>query len=749
MLTQTLRPFSWNDIVGQKGIVKEMKKRSKTMDFPEVMLFEGASGTGKSTMAFIISALLSDKNPIVHKDGTKDPNPESPSSKAILDMKFNRDVIYKDASTMSKEDVVNLQKEIANAPMFDGVKVVIIDECFHEDTLVTTKTGKKKISDIKEGEEVLTSHGFHKVKKVFRNQVEPSRLCLIRTTEGDILTTIDHLFMTPEGWIKASKLKSGTDLFNMEVNDGKIISRNLQSLWKTLYGKEASEMLLESMCGNSSKDSSGREDLSNLWREILCNPKEYSKDMLERVFECLGGTDKNREKTSFLGGGKTTNKEPLGNGSLLSGLKESYKCKDEGKQPYEQSQICSKDEGDSRKEWNTSSMEGGKRRKREVLRASEKADEGIRRGLDPRVCDSNKKEREWISNLLQSGFGSSREKDSYRNRRENSFRKSSKGERSEKGESPSIIRVESVEVFKQGSNDELFRGYFSNSELYGSVVPMFDLEVEDVHNYVVDDVLVHNCQELSKAGRGVTLTLLEKKRKNTYLILCTMDVEKLDKAVKSRAATYTFKSPSSEDIAELLMTYTDEEHLNLPLDDSMQEFYEKGIFLLAENCEGSVRMAVQNFERCVQGEFFTVSDIEREFSIISTDRLNELILKLVNGNADAIKEIKNFGAKDFYYKTMKVLGDSYLYSKTGYIDQVWKKNLASTLASKVDLYKVIEEMQKSELNGYFREDLFFTSLTRSFFDNIKSSTAMPSGVTVNKTDYPVRGAVGVRRKVVD
>lgn len=385
MLTQTLRPFSWNDIVGQKGIVKEMKKRSKTMDFPEVMLFEGASGTGKSTMAFIISALLSDKNPIVHKDGTKDPNPESPSSKAILDMKFNRDVIYKDASTMSKEDVVNLQKEIANAPMFDGVKVVILDEA----------------------------------------------------------------------------------------------------------------------------------------------------------------------------------------------------------------------------------------------------------------------------------------------------------------------------------------------------------------------------QELTKAGRGVTLTLLEKKRKNTYLILCTMDVEKLDKAVKSRAATYTFKSPSSEDIAELLMTYTDEEHLNLPLDDSMQEFYEKGIFLLAENCEGSVRMAVQNFERCVQGEFFTVSDIEREFSIISTDRLNELILKLVNGNADAIKEIKNFGAKDFYYKTMKVLGDSYLYSKTGYIDQVWKKNLASTLASKVDLYKVIEEMQKSELNGYFREDLFFTSLTRSFFDNIKSSTAMPSGVTVNKTDYPVRGAVGVRRKVVD
>ena len=361
MLTQTLRPFSWDDIVGQKGIVKEMKKRSKTMEFPEVMLFEGASGTGKSTMAFIIAALLSDKNPIVHEDGTRDPNPESVSSKAILDMRFNRDVIYKDASTMSKEDIVTLQKDVANAPMFDGVKVIIVDEA----------------------------------------------------------------------------------------------------------------------------------------------------------------------------------------------------------------------------------------------------------------------------------------------------------------------------------------------------------------------------QNLGYSAKGVTLTLLEKKRKNTYLILCTMDVEKLDKAIKSRAATYTFKSPSSNDIAELLMRYTDEDHLNLPINDNMMEFYEKGLFLLAENCEGSVRMALQNFERCVQGEFFTVEEIEREFSIISNDKLNDLVMKLVNKNPEIIREIKTFGSKEFYYKLMKILGDAYLYSRTGYIDQPWKKGMSNCLASSLNLYGLIEELQKSELNGFFREDLFFTSLTKAFFD----TNSIPTGIT--------------------
>ena len=379
MLTQKLRPFSWDEIVGQKGIVKEMKKRSKTMDFPEVMLFEGPSGTGKSTMAFIIAALLSDKNPIVHKDGTKDPNPNSLSSKSIIDMKFNRDVLYKDASNMSKEDVLSLQRDISNAPMYDGVKVVIIDE-----------------------------------------------------------------------------------------------SQNL--------------------------------------------------------------------------------------------------------------------------------------------------------------------------------------------------------------------------------------GYSS---------------------------------------KGATLTLLEKKRKNTYLILCTMDVDKLDKAIRSRASVYSFKSPSSEDIAELLMTYTDENHLNLPMDDSMLEFYQKGIFMLAENCEGSVRMALQNFERCVQGGFFTIADIEREFNIISSEKLNELVVKLCQGNPEVIKEIKTFGVKEFYYKLMKILGDSYLYSKTGYIDQSWKKTLANKLANLINILSAMEDLQKSELNGFFREDLFFVYLSKTFF----SSPSVPTGVTQTTTNTNIPKRTG-RRLIV-
>lgn len=358
MLTLTDRPFRFDDMIGQKGIIKEMKKRSITGDFPPVMIFEGPSGTGKTTLACIIAALLSDHNPIVNSDGTKDPNPESPACKAIRDTKFNRDVVFKDGSKMGKDDIAELENTLMLAPRFDGKKVIIIDEA----------------------------------------------------------------------------------------------------------------------------------------------------------------------------------------------------------------------------------------------------------------------------------------------------------------------------------------------------------------------------QALSKVAKGATLTLLEKQRKDTYIILCTMDIDSFDKAVRSRGPNYRFKSPSTDEIAEYLLNYT--EKLNLSTDDSMEEFYTKGLFTIAENCDGSIRTAVQNFERCVTGEFFTVSEIEHEFNIISNDKLADLIQKLCNQDDEVFKAIKDFGSKDFYYKLFKTLIDTYVYEESGYLDQAWKERLSENIIKHIpcSLKTVIDNLKNVDANGYFREDLFMFELAKSFFDVPKVQT---------------------------
>ena len=529
MFTIDNRPFRFDDICGQKIIVNEMKRRSKTMDFPPVMIFEGESGTGKSTLAFLLASLISDPNPIVHEDGTKDPNPESPACKAVLSTRFNRDISYKDASSMTKDDVIRLQSELSNAPMFDKAKVVIIDECFRGDTLVWTERGDKRIDEIKAGDLVYTRQGLKPVKKVFRNTVPIDHLMRVHTKYCTIRTTIGHRFMTDSDqnftWKEARCLNVGDSLLNRYVG-------------------------------------------------------EYDAVMA----------------TSLV-------------------------------RPY-----------------------------------------------DPDFQDYGK----------------------------------------------ILLTADCTQC-----------------------VHMYDLEVEDAHEYYAGGVLVHNCQELSKAGKGATLAMLEKRRKDTYIILCTMDANALDKAVKSRGALYDFKSPKVDEIAELLFRYTDEDHLNLPIDEEHQEFYEKGIMMIAENCGGSVRQAVQNFERCIAGELWKASDIEHEFGILSQDRLMTLLAKLVKKDKDAIKDIREFGTKDFYYKLMKTLGDSYVYQKTGYIDQQWKRQLAENL-SRMDIYSAMNTLLGCEKDKYFREDLFLVYLTKVFYDEVNgrvSENVPPSGLTSATVRKPVRRSV--------
>jgi len=130
MLTNEFRPFDLNDMVGNETIINEMKKHSDSEDmkgFPEVMIFEGESGSGKTTLAFIVAALLSDPAPI-QKRGYKVPNPESPSSKAILSERFGRDVYFMDASNMGKDDVLALELKLSTKTMFDKHRIIIIDE---------------------------------------------------------------------------------------------------------------------------------------------------------------------------------------------------------------------------------------------------------------------------------------------------------------------------------------------------------------------------------------------------------------------------------------------------------------------------------------------------------------------------------------------------------------------------------------------------------------------------------------------
>ncbi len=59
------------------------------------------------------------------------------------------------------------------------------------------------------------------------------------------------------------------------------------------------------------------------------------------------------------------------------------------------------------------------------------------------------------------------------------------------------VRVESIEVYQPGSNDQSFKGIISDRERDQGYTHFYDLEVEKSHNYFAEGVLVHNCHHLS------------------------------------------------------------------------------------------------------------------------------------------------------------------------------------------------------------------------------------------------------------
>jgi len=132
-LSITQRPRLFKDFVGQKKVISEIKRRSKTMTFPQVMLFSGPVGTGKTSLAFLVAMLLNSDNPVrtedtINHDFYYEPELDTPSSKSVISEKFDNDILFYDGSKLAKEDIVDLERIAWAAPFSSKNKVIIIDE---------------------------------------------------------------------------------------------------------------------------------------------------------------------------------------------------------------------------------------------------------------------------------------------------------------------------------------------------------------------------------------------------------------------------------------------------------------------------------------------------------------------------------------------------------------------------------------------------------------------------------------------
>ncbi len=123
----------------------------------------------------------------------------------------------------------------------------------------------------------------------------------------------------------------------------------------------------------------------------------------------------------------------------------------------------------------------------------------------------------------------------------------------EEGEETNFVRVESVETYQQGDNDESFSGVIGDRERDQGFVTFYDLEVDTHPSYVANGVLVHNCHRLTSDSQSALLKALEDTPSHVYFILCTTDPQKLLPTIRGRCASYQVNPLTDKEMKKLLL----------------------------------------------------------------------------------------------------------------------------------------------------------------------------------------------------
>ena len=104
----------------------------KKENFPKATLFSGMTGTGKTSLCYIVASLLNCEKPIEVSNGdgivVKNPCGLCASCKDVIAERWHRDILFYDGSKIEKEDFERIEREIAVCTMYDQNSVVIIEE---------------------------------------------------------------------------------------------------------------------------------------------------------------------------------------------------------------------------------------------------------------------------------------------------------------------------------------------------------------------------------------------------------------------------------------------------------------------------------------------------------------------------------------------------------------------------------------------------------------------------------------------
>jgi superfamily II DNA or RNA helicase len=416
-----------------------------------------------------------------------------------------------------RNDVIELEDEFGH---------IVVDECFPAGTMIDGRP----IETIKIGDYVRSFN--HKTNKIEKKKVtylfkkNPETLCTIKFANGkEITCTENHPFFTNKGYLTASSLSDNISVLSIDILSKHEKVKDEKSTVSSMQVRESNRRIIQT--------TSKTKGLSDLQKQEFSEETENSNSSLlhmsqgsslqKRKSQSKLSSESNYRDCAMLGRMCTKNNStsPKESREISSQIQQEVrKRKNEEKQSFTQSESDSQNKSDEESKGNTSCLARRERRERKTYTATRETDDCARMGVrncckNGRSYSSNETkkmvQKEKCSDFIQSGCGEHTIKDSHRDRREKSFlQKSSKAGQEERIPFK-MERVESVTIHKR-----------TDRQQYGRLCSdgfVYNIEVEDNHNYFVDDILVHNCHRCP--SRTWTETLIHFPAKYTLGLSAT------------------------------------------------------------------------------------------------------------------------------------------------------------------------------------------------------------------------------------
>lgn len=162
----------------------------------------------------------------------------------------------------------------------------------------------------------------------------------------------------------------------------------------------------------------------------------------------------------------------------------------------------------------------------------------------------------------------------------------------------------------------------------GEIEAVYDLEVEDNHNFVANELLVHNCHMLSSAAFNALLKTLEEPPERVVFILATTDPQRVLPTIISRTQRFDYRRIPLQASIKHLQYIADREQITITPD---------AITLVAQIANGGLRDAESLLDQLsLLPNGITVEKVWDLVGAVPERDLLELLAGIENNNPEQI-----------------------------------------------------------------------------------------------------------------